>query len=562
MNKKGFTLAELLGVIVIIGLLLLLIIPLIINGVKSKEDDVEQTQNNIIFDAVDEYLDLDKDKYPNIPGNIYCITLNELIESGKLVDPVKKIVEDGNIDPNYTIEIIISKDGVREYSVSEGECKSYTSKNIEMVIDPSNSKWSRDKEVTIYYPEECGEEYTCTYKKDNGETQTVTSGKIATVNFDKNGTIYANMKGKSEIEKKQKVEKIDIENPKIEKVNPVKPWTMNYTQQINIILTDAHSGVGGYCIKQNTTKPDKNDSCFKTVNFPAYGGTGTVTVLLPKGKYYIFVKDRVGNVSNYDPNNKNLTFEVKDEVKPKCTVTSPNNTVNGWFNKNFTVKVNTSDDYSGVRAWDLTLSPNPTYNNVTSLTHTKDTSGTTYYGYVEDRAGNKNKCYGTFKKDTAGPIFQGGGEVSTGSVNPVIFHDSLSGMNRVEYIFSNSSDTPSPNDAWSGTTTGTTDCGNTIYVFAKGTDNAENYTIVPLGSYNTGSCVPRNSCNIRGDTIISAYSWTCSGGHRHTTAYRRYCSDSEGNIYPATSVSSGGPGQYVCPTRPFTEADGWYIIEG
>ena len=90
MNKKGFTLAELLGVIVIIGLLLLLIIPLIINGVKSKEDDVEQTQNNIIFDAVDEYLDLDKDKYPNIPGNIYCITLNELIESGKLVDPVKK----------------------------------------------------------------------------------------------------------------------------------------------------------------------------------------------------------------------------------------------------------------------------------------------------------------------------------------------------------------------------------------------------------------------------------------------------------------------------------------
>ena len=357
-------------------------------------------------------------------------------------------------------------------------------------------------------------------------------------------------------------EKIDIENPKIEKVNPVKPWTMNYTQQINIILTDAHSGVGGYCIKRNTTKPDKNDSCFKTVNFPAYGGTGTVTVLLPKGKYYIFVKDRVGNVSNYDPNNKNLTFEVKDEIKPNCTVTSPNNTVNGWFNKNFTVKVNTSDDSSGVRAWDLTLSPNPTYNNVTSLTHTKDTSGTTYYGYVEDRAGNKNKCYGTFKKDTAGPIFQGGGEVSTGSVNPVIFHDSLSGMNRVEYIFSNSSDTPSPNDAWSGTTTGTTDCGNTIYVFAKGTDNAENYTIVPLGSYNTGSCVPRNSCNIRGDTIISTYSWTCSRGHRHTTAYRRFCSYSDGNIYPATSVSSGGPGKYVCPTRPFTEADGWYIIGG
>ena len=68
--NKGFTLAELLGVIVVISLLLLLIIPAIINGVSSREDDVELIQNEIIFEAVSQYLDRDKETYSNVSGNI------------------------------------------------------------------------------------------------------------------------------------------------------------------------------------------------------------------------------------------------------------------------------------------------------------------------------------------------------------------------------------------------------------------------------------------------------------------------------------------------------------
>ncbi len=408
--KKGFTLAELLGVIVIIGLLLLLIIPLIINGVKNKENDVENIQNNIIYEAVGEYMDSDKDKYPNIPGNIYCITIGQLKEAGKLVGSVKNIVEDEEYKDDYTITVTITKNGTRKYSVSEGKCTPYKSKNIEIVINPSNSKWSKEKDVTIYYPEECGAEYTCTYKKDNEEVKTVTNGNSVKLKFKENGTIEANMKGKSEIEKKTKIEKIDIEDPIIVQIDLVTPWTMNYKQQVNITLTDAHSGVGGYCIKKNEKKPDENDECFKTVRFPAYGGTGTVTEFLPEGKYYIFVKDRVGNIGGYnsnDPSNKKTTFEVKDDVPPTCTVTTAGQQgTNGWFIGNVTMKVNPKDDYSGVREWDLTLSPNPTYNNVTQLVQTADTLGTTYYGYVEDRAGNKNKCNLEIKKDATKPTCQ------------------------------------------------------------------------------------------------------------------------------------------------------------
>jgi len=430
MNKKGFTLAELLGVIVIIGLLLLLIIPLIINGVKSRENKVEETQNNIIFEAVGEYLDLDKDKYPNIPGSVYCVSIKELKDTGILVDPVKKIVEDGNYDDNYTIEVIITKEGTRKYSVSEGECKPYKSKNIEIVISPSNSKWSREKEVTIYYPETCGGEYTCTYKKDNGGVVTVPNGNRVKIKFDKDGIIEATIKGQSEVEKKEKVEKIDIVNPVILKIQEGN-WNDHAQALITLTLTDAHSGVGGYCIKTTPEKPEADDPCFKTVRFPAYGGVGTVSEYLSQGTYYFFVKDRVGNVSNYlnsDSGGKPKTWwKVEDKTPPTCTIITSGAkiiTSSEWYTGDVTVKMNIKDDHSGIFHYDLTTSNTPSYSKYCgktssdcgtdskqkkdynySIIHKTDTTGTPYYGYVKDRAHNINKCNlaTQVRKDTVKP---------------------------------------------------------------------------------------------------------------------------------------------------------------
>jgi len=297
MNKKGFTLAELLGVIVIIGLLLLLIIPLIINGTKNRENEVGEIQNEIIYEAVSEYMDLDKEKYPSIPGSIYCITIKELKEAGKLTDEVKNIIKDEEYEDDYTIEVKITKDGTRKYSISEGECKPYKSEKIEFLIEPSNSKWSKTKTVTIFYPEsqgECGTTATCTYKKDNGETQTVTSGNSIQVKFDKNGTIYANMEGKSEIEKTQKVEKIDIENPYIVKLELVTPWTMDYKQQINITLTDAHSGVTHYMWTTSSTKQAASATGWTSVGTTttSYAFSKTITANGTYTKHRYFPEDK------------------------------------------------------------------------------------------------------------------------------------------------------------------------------------------------------------------------------------------------------------------------------
>jgi len=428
MNKKGFTLAELLGVIVVIGLLLLLIIPLIINGTKNRENEVEEIQNNIIYEAVSEYMDSDKDKYPSIPGSIYCITIKELKEAGKLTDEVKNIIKDEEYADDYTIEVKITKDGTRKYSISEGECKPYKSEKIEFLIEPSNSKWSKTKTVTIFYPEsqgECGTTATCTYKKDNGETQTVTSGNSIQVKFDKNGTIYANMEGKSEIEKTQKVEKIDIENPIIIKIKEGY-WNDNAQAQISITMKDNHSGVTGYCIlteqefkEHGNKKPQADDTCFRTLRLPSYGGTGTATEYLSPGEkgttYYFFVKDRVGNVSdNIGGDGSDKTWwRVEDNNPPTCTITTsgPKKNTSDWFTGDVKVNINVKDDHSGVFQYDLTKSNTPSYGRYCgktandcgpnskqakdwnySINHNYDTTGQPYYGYVKDRAHNINKC--------------------------------------------------------------------------------------------------------------------------------------------------------------------------
>ncbi len=679
MKQKGFTLAELLGVIVIIGLLLLLIIPLIINGVKNREDDVEQTQNNIIFEAVGEYLDLDKDKYPSVPGNIYCVSLQELIDAGKLVDPVKKIVEEGNYDTNFTIEVIISKEGTRKYSIADGECKTHISKEIEFLINPGNNKWSKEKTVTIFYPEECGTDFTCTYQKDNGEIQTVPSGKTATITFNQNGNIKANMKGKSEIEKTTKVEKIDIQKPKLVKTE-LKEWNYDSQQRVDLTMTDAHSGVGGYCFSHSATKPtDPNDSCFTTVRFPAYGGTGTITKYLNVGQWYIYIKDRVGNIRGYDdtdltPDEKaKFTFKVEDNdpptvsfspnskdwsqtaevtvtlkdpksglkanqniyyawstsntnepsyssyvkatnikgaksttikvnakdlngtyylwiksgiedlignrsvtaksgafkfdnTKPTCSLTlSASPSSSGWYTtSNLSVILTTSDAHSKVKSSVVKDTAGHSYggNGTTSATIVvPESNGITYNATITDNAGNVQTCSsGSIKKDSTPPYISGKGTVSNGKVSGVTFADSGSGVNynTVQYLFTeNSAWAEHSWSGWSSSTSGTTACGKTVYVYARVNDNAGNRSsdaknsAYYLGKYTTGDCYETvYTCRYQ-DKDLTKPGATCL--HNKT---EWDCSKNTGNGIYELHVEDAGGGWYKIIDGSWS---GWYI---
>lgn len=88
MNKKAFTLAELIGVITLLAILSVLIAPTIINQIRNSKNKIDEVTEQLIFSATGNYLDSRVSVYPKKSSNVYCITLNDLVNDNKLQAPV------------------------------------------------------------------------------------------------------------------------------------------------------------------------------------------------------------------------------------------------------------------------------------------------------------------------------------------------------------------------------------------------------------------------------------------------------------------------------------------
>lgn len=87
--KKGFTLVELLGTIVILGIIAVIAFPAIINQITNARGDINDSGNLLIFDAAENYF-LDYADLTNASGQkYYCVTLEQLVDEGLLNEPVK-----------------------------------------------------------------------------------------------------------------------------------------------------------------------------------------------------------------------------------------------------------------------------------------------------------------------------------------------------------------------------------------------------------------------------------------------------------------------------------------
>ena len=138
----------------------------------------------------------------------------------------------------------------------------------------------------------------------------------------------------------------------------------------------------------------------------------------------------------------------KDVTKPSCSIsTSGTSGSNGWYRGNVTLNLNYSDAMSGVAGYGMGTSSSANYNSKRTMIQTGDTLGTSYYGYVKDKAGNTNKCNVSVKKDTKAPTCSVSGSGTKGdnswyksNVNVYLnYSDSGSGINN--YGLSTSSST-------------------------------------------------------------------------------------------------------------------------
>ncbi len=108
--KKGFTLVELLAVIIILGLLTIIAIPSIIGILNNEKENISDSMKNIIINASSLYIEDNSGVYPKVNNNVYCIKLESLVNDNRLSKPLKDPVTNKEIDLNKYIKVSIIND--------------------------------------------------------------------------------------------------------------------------------------------------------------------------------------------------------------------------------------------------------------------------------------------------------------------------------------------------------------------------------------------------------------------------------------------------------------------
>ena len=88
MNKKGFTLAELLGVIVLLGILATVAFPPLLNQLNKSKEKLSDATLKVLGTAAEQYIDDHSSSYPIKDGNVYCISLETLVNYNYLKSPI------------------------------------------------------------------------------------------------------------------------------------------------------------------------------------------------------------------------------------------------------------------------------------------------------------------------------------------------------------------------------------------------------------------------------------------------------------------------------------------
>ena len=207
-SKKGFTLVELLGVLVVLGLISVIIVPKVIDSITTSKEAAYQTQVETIENAAKKYGISNDLLYPK-EGEKKYIAVKDLIAVGELSD--KEIInpKTGNKMNGYVL--VEYNSGYQQYEYTYVE---EIDENTLGAMGPTYevkdpTKWTTSKNVTIIYPKGNGK-YDYDYKilagtvdingqEYKGETDWIATTELRkNITFKTNGSLIARVKNKDE----------------------------------------------------------------------------------------------------------------------------------------------------------------------------------------------------------------------------------------------------------------------------------------------------------------------------------------------------------------------------
>lgn len=118
MNKKGFTLVELLAVILVITIITLIAMPQVLNQFSNYTGELGKKEKDLIVEAGRTYVELNSASF----NTTKCIALDTLVRADLLNE--KFVVESigSNYNSEYRIKVEVNSNGHDITLVSAGDC--------------------------------------------------------------------------------------------------------------------------------------------------------------------------------------------------------------------------------------------------------------------------------------------------------------------------------------------------------------------------------------------------------------------------------------------------------
>ncbi len=194
-RKNAFTLVEMLAVIVVLGLIMIVAFPKILEMVTRQEDEVDKAKEKMIASAVESYLNANKNTYPAREGKNYCINLFELDNKGFLA------LDSEELDLDQKVLVTYTSDNKYTIDLETGSCDVQSPSNdlagLSCAIDKQG--YAIKKTVTISYPLSNGDTRSYCYSTNGGTTwtkvdkfDTQASGKgVKKLDFSNNANVIA-----------------------------------------------------------------------------------------------------------------------------------------------------------------------------------------------------------------------------------------------------------------------------------------------------------------------------------------------------------------------------------
>ncbi len=678
LNKKGYTLIELLAVILIIGLILVLSTYGIIKAVKSSKEKVTTLSEKSIKEAAETYATEKNDDsnywldITDKENKYFCTTIEELMNKGLLDKKAEStkfkksdfvLVKKNKVtNVNSKAEILTNDNNNDDYKVCSGNIvnekvteypkldsgTSYTDEievpftdantnsnstmtdkvcmygdstaNIKEigVIEGNTCKLQGLKQNEKYYLRVCMKTSRESYLCSNTESRSTLQVKKPTYTLSSNTLTIkynnANIKGEAKYYFKATIKGTSNINVKrctlsnniftcdgntttIEKYT----WYQSSSNQINISYTTTGTA------KVTARTVDKSNNYNES--------TKDFTI----NKYTItFIKEPADKIGGGTINITKLCYAISGQ---SCSITSPDiekkgYTIIGWnTNKNATTSIwniNTSKSISSSATYYPILKAN--IYTITLNNQGATSSGTkkVYYQYNTTKTINGTTCY-YYTNSSLTTCLSGGYNINKPSKTGYSFKGYYtstngSGTNYVnssgtfinnayktigdktlyanwqantytitynanggsgapssqsytydpnnDTVFYLSSTTPSRSGytflGWSLSSTAT----SASYSAGQrwGTHNANNYTLYAVWKKTVTVCGESGHVwKTRGIKIISTrFTWTCTRGENHTTAYIIYCSKcGMSALYYEDHYSGSAGATLMCPTHPY-----------